>query len=88
MSNGANTVRVNVSLPGDLLSDLKKTVPPRGISRFLAKAAEEKMERMEKEEALAELLAAPPSFRKIKNASAYIRKLRRLEEKRAKRLRS
>lgn len=81
-----NTVRVNIILPEDLLITLKKIIPARSLSKFLTKAAREKIVKIEKEEALKELLEAPASFEKIKDSASYIRKLRRLDEKRAKRL--
>ncbi len=42
-----------------------------------------KIARIEKEKALKELLEAPASFEEIKDSASYIRKLRRLDEKRA-----
>lgn len=80
------TVRVNVTLPEDLLTSLKKIIPARSLSKFLTNAAREKIAKIEKEKALKELLEAPASFEEIKDAASYIRKLRRLDEKRAKRL--
>lgn len=51
----------------------------------MAKAAEEKIEKLEREKALKELLEAPPAF-DVKNSVKCIRKMRRLDEKRMKRL--
>lgn len=81
-----NLVRMNITIPEALATHLKKSLPSRSISRFLAEAAREKMESMEKEKALKELLAAPSSFRKIKDSVKYVRKLRLPEERRLKRL--
>lgn len=81
-----NLVRMNITFPEALATHLKKSLPSRSISRFLAEAAREKMESMEKEKALKELLDAPASFRKIKDSVKFISKLRSLEEKRLKRL--
>ena len=40
--NGNDTIiRVNVTLPKKLVSDLKKVSPKRGMSNFLAEAAKE-----------------------------------------------
>lgn len=86
MDNTSNYIRMNVSLPTDLVMTLKKTVPPRGISKFLAEATREKMAALEREKALEELLNAPPAFTNIKDSAKYIRKMRRLDEKRMKRL--
>ncbi len=81
-----NTVRINISLPSALVKDLKKRTNPRGLSKFLAEAAEEKMMKERREKALRELLAGPPAFTEIKDSVAYVRKMRRLDEKRLKRL--
>ncbi len=81
-----NTVRVNVSLPSNLVKDLKKRTSPRGVSRFLAEAAEEKIKAMEREKAFKEILEAPASFTEIKDSVSWVRKMRRLDEKRLRRL--
>ena len=86
MNGTSNYIRINVSLPSDLVKELKKKVPSRGISRFLSDAAAEKINREEKEKALKELLEAPPAFPDIKDSVVYVRKMRRLDEKRMKRL--
>ena len=81
-----NTVRINISLPSDLVKDLKKRTSPRGVSRFLAEAAGEKIKAMEREKAFKEILEAPASFTEIKDSVSWVRKMRRLDEKRLKRL--
>jgi hypothetical protein len=78
--------RINISLPEDVITMLKKYVPERGLSRFLTEAASEKITRMKREEALKILSSAAPTFTQIPNASLYIHKLRRESEKRSKRL--
>ncbi len=84
--NTNNYVRVNVSMPSDLLKELREKIPSRGISRFLSEAAREKIAEKEREKAFKELLEAPPAFPDIKDSVSYIRKMRRLDEKRMKRL--
>ena len=86
MNTTSNYIRVNVSLPRDLVKDLKEKIPSRGISRFLSNAAAERIAEEEREKAFKELLEAPPSFPDIKDSVAYVRKMRRLDEKRMKRL--
>lgn len=83
--NGS-AVRINVSLPSDLVKDLKKRTSPRGFSKFLAEAAEEKIKRGKRERALREILEAPPAFTEIKDSASWIRKLRMENEKRLGRL--
>lgn len=81
-----NAVRINVSLPPDLVKDLKKVAPKRGVSKFLAEAASEKLRIIKAKKAVEEILAAPPAFTEIKDSVAWVRKMRRLDEKRMKRL--
>ena len=80
------TTRLNISIPTETATKLKKIAPKRGVSSFLAEAAEEKISKLEREKALKELLEAPPTFTDIKDSVKYIRKMRRLDEKRMKRL--
>ncbi len=89
MNGTGNYVRVNVSLPSDLVKELKKKIPSRGVSRFLSEAAREKIAKEEREKAFKELLEAPPAFTFLKGKNAavnWVRKLRRADEKRLKRV--
>ena len=86
MDSQTNFVRVNISLPSDLVKELKEKVPARRISRFLSDAAREKIQTLTQEEAFKELLAGPPAFTEIKDSVVYVRKMRRLDEKRMRRL--
>lgn len=84
-----NTVRINISLPSELARDLKKRTNPRGLSKFLAEAAEEKIIKERREKALKEILEAPPAFTFLKGKNAavrWVRKLRRENENRLTRL--
>jgi len=81
-----NAVRINISLPSDLVKDLKKVVPKRGVSKFLTEAASEKLRAIKAQKALEEILAGPPTFTEIKDSVAWVRKMRLLDEKRMKRL--
>lgn len=56
------------------------------MSKFLLEAAEEKLAREEREQALRELADAPPTFTTIADSRAYIRQLRAADEERLKRL--
>jgi metal-responsive CopG/Arc/MetJ family transcriptional regulator len=51
-------VRTRILLPRDLLQTIDRLVGQRGRSRFLAEAAMEKLERLDKERRTAERLAA------------------------------
>lgn len=81
-----NTVRINISLPEESLKRIKSVVPKRGVSKFLVEAAEEKIRIIRARKAFEEILAGPPAFTDIKDSSTWIRKSRRLDEKRLKRL--
>ncbi len=81
-----NTVRVNISLPSDLVSVLKRLTHPRGMSRFLAEAAREKIRIEERDKAFRELISAPATFTNVGDSAGYVRKMRLLDEKRLKRL--
>ncbi|MBI2039630.1 hypothetical protein HYT18_00995 [Candidatus Microgenomates bacterium] len=78
--------RVNISLPEETYRMIKKLAPKRGVSRFLAEAAEEKARSIRARKAFEEILAGPPAFSDIKDSVAWVRKSRRLDEKRFKRL--
>ena len=83
--NTTGVVRINITLPSDLVSDLKKIVPPRGVSKFLANAAREKVSEIESKKAFKELLEAPPAFTFLKGKNAavkWIRASRREDNKR------
>lgn len=73
-------VRVNITLPKVLLSELEKKVSTRGKSSFVADAIEEKLAREKKEMALRELAEFPPTFMNVKDAAAYIEETRAKED--------
>lgn len=78
--------RINITIPEKTVEKIKKITTKRGMSAFLAKAAEEKVRRLEKEAALKEILEALPTFTEIKDSTRWVRKMRRLDEKRSKHL--
>lgn len=77
--------RINISLPEETVKLLRKVAPKRGISKYLASAAEEKIAREKREKALKELLKAPATFTDIKDSANWVRRSRKLDEKRLKR---
>ena len=81
--NTANmgVVRVNITLPKGLLSELERKVPLRGKSSFVADAIEEKLVREKREMALKELAKLPPTFMGVKDAAVYIEEERANEDK-------
>lgn len=78
--------RINISLPEETIKEIKRVALKRGVSKFLAEAAFEKLKKEKREKALKEILAAPPTFVEIKDSVAWVRKMRKLDEKRLKRL--
>lgn len=86
MNTSAILARLNITLPKGLVYRLKKANKPRGISRFLAEAAREKLECEEAKKALCGLLEAPKSFLGVKDSVSFVRGTRSLDEKRLKRL--
>lgn len=80
-------VRINITVPKKLLSELEKEVPKRGKSSFVSKAIEEKLARKKKDKALRELVKLPPTFTDIKDGAVYIAEERtRQDKERTKRL--
>lgn len=89
MNSPSNFVRVNISIPSDLIKDIKEKVPSRGVSKFISEAAKEKIEKAKRMKAFRELLEAPPAFAFLKGKNAavnWVRKLRKEDEKRLKRI--
>lgn len=80
-STNMGVVRINITLPRALLSELVKEVPVRGKSGFVASAIEEKLARRKRETALKKLAKLPPTFIEVKDAAAYIEKTRAKEDK-------
>lgn len=74
-------VRINITVPKKLLSELEKEVPDRGKSGFVASAIEEKLARERKEKALKELSKLPATFTNIGDGAKYIASEREKEDK-------
>lgn len=86
--NGSTVAHLNITFPKELIFRLKRVNKPRGISRFLAEATREKLDREEAKKALGQLLGAPKTFSKIEDSVRYIRKTRLLDDKRLRHLSS
>lgn len=74
-------IRVNITVPKDLISELEKEVPARGKSGFISEAIEEKLIRERREKAFKALTSLPPAFSEIKDAAVYVRRLRREDDR-------
>lgn len=85
--NTTNTIRINITIPKNILSALEKEVPMRKKSGFISEAIEEKIARDRQKKALKDLAGLPPTFKNISDGKEYIDKIRRKEdEERSKRL--
>jgi len=77
----ANTIRVNITVPEMVWSELEQEIPQRGKSAFITKAIEEKLRSQKREKAFKKLSALPPSFVGISDGAAYIREMRKKDDK-------
>lgn len=77
----SGVVRINVTIPKRLISELEKEIPERGKSGFVAKAIEEKLAKKKKEKALKELTKLPATFTNIGDGAKYIAGEREREDK-------
>lgn len=73
-------MRINITVPARLLSELEKEVPERGKSGFVSQAIEEKLARKKKERALKELAKLPATFAHISDGAEYVRSERIKEQ--------
>lgn len=79
--NTANTIRVNITIPKQVWSELAETAPKGEKSRFITEAIEEKLLQEKKRKAFKELATLPPTFTDIPDGAAYIRDMRHAEDK-------
>jgi len=79
------TVRINVTLDETLLKEIKD-VSEKGVSRYLAEAAAEKLRRAKAVKTLKVIRGSVPTFSKIDDSVGWVNKLRASDEKRSKRL--
>lgn len=80
-------IRLNITLPRNLVSDLKDTIPERERSKVIAEALREKIARIKREESLKKLKgvwdkAGGISFRSEKELKAWRKSLWSSTEKR------
>jgi hypothetical protein len=77
----ASTVRINITIPNRLITELEKEIPERGKSGFISEAIEEKLIREKRKRALKRLANLPPTFRNIPSGKEYIETERITEDK-------
>lgn len=83
----STVTRLNITLPSDLVVELRETVPPRARSRLIAEAVREKLAEIDKKEAMAKLKGSWDrlggiKFTKEKELRAWRRSLWTSTEKR------
>ena len=81
----STTVRVNVSMPKDVLAELQKLVPAGRKSGFIADAVEKELAILKRKKALEEFATLPATFHAIEDSVGYVRALRAESEQRLKR---
>ena len=59
------SVRINISLPEDLLNDLSDVIGPRKRSRFISQAIERSLRQLKEEKLAAEYKEAAAEIRRI-----------------------
>jgi len=75
------TKRISVIFPVKVLEDLRRLVPPRERSKFIAEATETELKRLRLEKALRESAGAwsdedHPDLMTVEDVNRYIRRLR------------
>lgn len=80
-ASNAGSVRINITIPGRLLVELKREVPDGRKSGFIAEAIEEKLVRDKRARALDALSKLPPTFSAVDDGAAYISDEREREER-------
>ena len=75
------TIRINITIPKHLISELEKEVPERGKSSFISSAIEEKLIRERRKDALNKLATLPPTFTDVKNSAEFVAKIRATDDK-------
>ena len=81
MLNNTTVVRINITIPKELVYELEKEVPERGKSSFISLAIEEKLIRERRIDALKKLSTLPPAFKDIKNSAEFVEKMRATDDK-------
>jgi post-segregation antitoxin (ccd killing protein) len=82
MNASSEFTKLTITLPRDLLEDLKASVT--NLSRYISEATRERRKREKREQAWKELLAAPATFTEIADPVQYIEELRAGDDERLK----
>ncbi|OGG00072.1 hypothetical protein A3D78_05165 [Candidatus Gottesmanbacteria bacterium RIFCSPHIGHO2_02_FULL_39_14] len=86
MNTAMETIRLNITVPAEVLREVKQSTEKRGVSRFITEALVEKLDRVKRSKALKKMQTLPPAFPYITDSASYIRKIRKTDEKRMKRI--
>ena len=84
MNTAAGYTRVNLTMPKDIITYLKRHTA--NMSSYISEAVRERIAREQREKALREILAAKPTFTDVKDGTTFVRELRSVDKKRDARL--
>lgn len=84
--HSSSSIRINISIPKHLVSELESYVPSGRKSGFIAQAVEKELAVLKRSQALKDFDDLPPSFTNVEDSTTYVRNLRAENEKRLKRL--
>lgn len=81
MNTATGYTRINLTIPRDIIAYLKRHT--NNMSKYISEAV---TERIARDKALREILAAKPTFEDVKDGTTYLNELRSVDKKRDKRL--
>ncbi|MDQ3238961.1 MAG: hypothetical protein M3P33_00415 [bacterium] len=82
MNTVPQSTRLTITVPKDLIQDVKDATTQRGISSFIVEAIKNEITRRKRENALKRFALLPPASPEISDPVAYINKLREESENR------
>jgi len=82
MNTSTEFIKLTITVPRELLEDLKTSVS--NVSRYISEAAQERRKKERREQAWKELLAAPATFTDIDDPVKYVEDLRAGDDERLK----
>jgi hypothetical protein len=84
MNTATGYTRVNLTIPKDIIAYLKRHSD--NMSRYISEAVRERIAREKREQALAEILSAKPTFTDVADGVSFVREVRSGDKKRDARL--
>ena len=84
MNTATSYTRINLTIPKEIVEHLKRHT--ENMSKYISEAVRARIARETREQALQEILAAKPTFTRVKDGTTYVRQLRAVDKKRDERL--